>query len=375
MAAAGVFVLKHDRTLVAMQSTEFARESDFQALVGDFPELLAGEQMNAQSPRRFLLVAREQSVPSEAESEGRWFLDHLFVDQDAVPTLVEVKRQSDVRLRREVIGQLMEYAANAVAFWPPETLRESFEARCRLQELDAEGELTRHLVTGANIDGFWKIAGENLRAGRVRLVLVADLIPPELRRIVEFMNGQMQPAEVLAVELRQFQGEGLKALAPLVIGQTIETASQKRSSRSAFAWSVESILEALSAQPAAQEAARAIMSWIEAKGIAPQVTQGGAMGPAIKHAGARLYPFLITRHGELTFFFDYVSDRPIYAVRERREAWAKDLSAAGLPIAPREVDGRQLVPLATFTPAMTVAFLEAMDKFLARLPSETNSGN
>ena len=142
MVAAGVFVLKDDRTLVAMQSAEFARESDFQALLGDFPELLAGEQMNAQSPRRFLHLEREKPVPvSEAAGSSAGFLDHLFIDQDAVPTLVEVKRQSDARLKREVIGQIMEYAANAIAFWPPQSLRSGFEVRCGLQELDPAAEL------------------------------------------------------------------------------------------------------------------------------------------------------------------------------------------------------------------------------------------
>lgn len=37
-------------------------------------------------------------------------MDHLFVDQDAIPTLVEVKRSSDTRIRREVVGQLLEYS-------------------------------------------------------------------------------------------------------------------------------------------------------------------------------------------------------------------------------------------------------------------------
>ncbi|MGD1038383.1 MAG: FGGY family carbohydrate kinase [Roseiarcus sp.] len=42
------------------------------------------------------------------------------------------------------------------------------------------------------------------------MLFVADRIPPELRKVVEFMNVQMRPAEVLAVELRQYQGGGLR---------------------------------------------------------------------------------------------------------------------------------------------------------------------
>lgn len=33
------------------------------------------------------------------------------------------------------------------------------------------------------------------------------MIPPELRRVVEFLNEQMDPAEVLAIEVKQFIGE------------------------------------------------------------------------------------------------------------------------------------------------------------------------
>jgi hypothetical protein len=59
------------------------------------------------------------------------------------------------------------------------------------------------------------------------MVFVADRIPPELQRIVEFLNEQMDPAEVLAIELRQFLGGGVKTLAPRVLGQTAAAERQK----------------------------------------------------------------------------------------------------------------------------------------------------
>jgi hypothetical protein len=39
-----------------------------------------------------------------------------------VPTLVEVKRSDDTRIRREVVGQMLDYAANGVVYWPGEVL-------------------------------------------------------------------------------------------------------------------------------------------------------------------------------------------------------------------------------------------------------------
>jgi hypothetical protein len=108
-----VFVLTDPHNLVAMQAAHFSTEADFQELLARFPELLSGDLVNADLPRRWLLIKREKSIPAEDGGAGRWTIDHLFVDQDGVPTLVEVKRQTDTRLRREVVGQMLDYAEAA----------------------------------------------------------------------------------------------------------------------------------------------------------------------------------------------------------------------------------------------------------------------
>jgi hypothetical protein len=128
---------------------------------------------------------------------GRWSVDHVFLDQDGVPTLVEVKRSSDTRLRREVVGQLIDYAANAVVYWPVEKLRATFEARLEREGRDADAEFAAVLGPDADNEVYWEQAGANLKAGRIRMVFVADRIPRELRRVVEFLNEQMA-AEVIA---------------------------------------------------------------------------------------------------------------------------------------------------------------------------------
>jgi len=42
-------------------------------------------------------------------------LDHLLLDQDGIPTFVECKRASDTRIRREVVAQMLDYAATALS--------------------------------------------------------------------------------------------------------------------------------------------------------------------------------------------------------------------------------------------------------------------
>jgi hypothetical protein len=84
-----------------------------QTWLAQYPALLVGNQIDAKEPKRFLLIEQECGVPAREAGADRWSIDHLFIDQDAIPTIVEVKRSSDTRIRREVVGQMLDYAANA----------------------------------------------------------------------------------------------------------------------------------------------------------------------------------------------------------------------------------------------------------------------
>jgi hypothetical protein len=98
----------------------------------------------------------------------------------------------------------------------------------------ADSRLAEHLgITGEpdavaeQIDRFWNKVEANLREGDVRLLFVADELPPPLRRLIEFLNEQFTKIEVLGVELRQYVGQGIKALVPRVIGQSEAAREQK----------------------------------------------------------------------------------------------------------------------------------------------------
>ena len=224
-------------------------------MLAKYPNLLAGDQINNEAPRRWLLVSREASLPSEEGGAGRWAVDHLFLDQDAIPTLVEVKRSTDTRIRREVVGQMLDYAANAVVYWPMEQIRAQFEATCQSQELEAEQVITDFLTPEANPEEFWQQMKTNLQAGKVRLVFVADKIPSELQRIVEFLNVQMDPAEVLALEVKQYKGQGLKTLVPKIIGLTAAVQQKKTSgSGEARQWDEPSFFQELESRRGVERA-------------------------------------------------------------------------------------------------------------------------
>ena len=223
----GVFVLNGE-DLVAMHEQPYDSEGLLQTLLERYPELIAGSDEATGSPRRWLLVKREAGVPGSDSGGSRWSLDHLFIDQEAVPILVEVKRSDDTRIRREVVGQMLDYAANGVVYWPAERLRADFEARSAREGKDPQEVFCASLGDELDPERFWDDVEQNLRSGRIRLLFVSDSIPPELRRVIEFLNERMSPTEVLGIEIKQYVGDGaLKTLVPRVVGQTEQARLQK----------------------------------------------------------------------------------------------------------------------------------------------------
>src|SRR5439155_16309436 len=112
--------------LVELRPTSYASEAVLQELIARYPNLLAGDDSDDAAARRWLLLGRESGLPDQQDGAARWAVDHLLLDQDAIPTIVEVKLAQDTRIRREVVGQMLDYAANAVVYWPIARLRERF---------------------------------------------------------------------------------------------------------------------------------------------------------------------------------------------------------------------------------------------------------
>jgi hypothetical protein len=230
VATGVIFLEQPGGGLVKMTEQPYEAESRLQNLLAQYPDLLAGDQIDDRSPRKWLLIAQEVGIPDADASSDRWSLDHLFLDQDAIPTFVEVKRSTDTRIRREVVGQLLEYAANA-RYWRIDRMREIFSAACEKRGTDPIEEIQIALGAGIDPEAFWDAAKRNLDEGRIRLIFVADEIPSPLRAVIEFLNRQMNPAQVLGVEVRQFAGgsetQPISTFVPRVWGQT-ETIKQRK---------------------------------------------------------------------------------------------------------------------------------------------------
>ena len=101
MSNGSVFVVDDKGNLVQMRPAEPQSEDQMQKLVASHPELIAD------GDGQLLLIKREKPVADSFDNSGRWALDHLFVTRGAIPVIVELKRASNSKLRREVVGQMM----------------------------------------------------------------------------------------------------------------------------------------------------------------------------------------------------------------------------------------------------------------------------
>jgi len=195
-------------------------------------------------------------------------------------------------------------------------------------------------------------------------VFVADVIPHELRRVVEFLNEQMDPAEVLAIEIAQFLGTGVRTLVPRILGQT-EAAQQRKG---VVAEGRELIAEAefyesfdAVPDPKVRAAALAVGELLASLGLRSDYVRGKQMLshiPILDVAGSRYYPLSIRKDG-IFFQGPYIVGRPPFT----NEAAVAELEArlrevAGVKFKASGITGKPEIPWASVVePAGMAAFM------------------
>lgn len=373
-------VVDGNRVVATLPHQSFAKEAHLQELIAQAPALLAGEQMYPGSDLRFMLVKREIGIQSADGRATRWSLDHLFVDQNGRPTLVEVKRSSDERIRREVVGQLLEYAANCLKSWPAGKLREFFEQGRDSQDrinklLGAELEVGEDDETGQQasrerrIDQFWNRVDAKLRKGDIRLVFLADVLPVNLIRTIEFLNARFATIEVIGVEIRQYSHGQVQFVVPRVVGVSTEVLEkQRRADPDRGNWDEDSFLDVIHADhgQAARDAVASLMEWCRANGaeVGFTTSKKGSFVPEIPLNGKMVWPVAVSVDGRVKLQLGHLAQRgggmePL-AAREELLRRLNDLLTEKIGL--DRAGAQPSFALAELTSAETLkGFLETMD--------------
>jgi hypothetical protein len=215
-AMSGILIRQGDGTWLEPADAGYALESELQEILAAHPELIPGVSAAAKTCREF------QSDVGPA--------DIVVVDSTGELTLVECKLASNPQIRREVVGQMFDYASR---LWKMDV--EDFAAKWRartptpLLHDDADGGLTLR-----------DSLAQNLAEGRFRIVLAVDVINPALKRMIEYLNAMAGPAtSVIAVEYSRLRQGSVEILMPHVYGQELAEAKSATDRRDLTAWDEE----------------------------------------------------------------------------------------------------------------------------------------
>ncbi|GAB3523487.1 PDDEXK family nuclease [Arthrobacter monumenti] len=194
--------------------SRFELEAHLQEILADHPQLIPGVGPAARTCKEF------------RSDVGR--TDLVAVESDGSITLVECKLASNPQIRREIIGQMFDYASR---FWKMNAVefQTQWEAR------------TGHPLVGAADQDihFEEDLAKNLTAGRFSIVLAVDEISAGLKRMVEYLNFMAGPeTSIIAVQYTRMSTGDIDILMHETYGEEIAEAKAEVAKRQQRTWTL-----------------------------------------------------------------------------------------------------------------------------------------
>ncbi len=212
-------LLDNDTTTVVRRvpEGEARREATLRDLIAEHPDILPVHDLDP-SYGRLITVTRELSIP------GVGFVDVLLMDEHGRLVVVECKLWRNPQARREVVGQILDYARELSRFGYEDLQRQvSIATRRQGNVLHALAQEAGGTLAEAE---FVDRVTRDLAAGRFLLLIVGDGIAEGTRRIGEYLRGQPGLAFSFGlIEMAEYRhvdanGAERRIMQPRVLAQT-----------------------------------------------------------------------------------------------------------------------------------------------------------
>ena len=186
------------------EPASFVNEVEFQNLVEETFDQILATQSDAPA-----VIAREVAMPDQGK------LDLLGIDSDGVITVCECKLATNAGARREVMGQVLEYASQLAGM----SFRE-FRRRVenRLIGKDLLGAMERAAPEEWDRDWWTDEVIDRLDSGNFRVVIAVDAITPTLKQTVLYLNAHTD-LPVFAVALQRAKKGAVEVLVPTLFAE------------------------------------------------------------------------------------------------------------------------------------------------------------
>ena len=199
-------------------------EKALQNIIQQTPDLLLREK-DMSEDNHLHLVESELPMQGAYLGDTTLRLDHFMVDNNAIPVLVEVKKVSNPQSRREVVGQMLDYAARLSNFDSME-LKDLYGKNNHGEDSPVEDSYE-----------FWKKVSANIRSGHFRLVFAADEIPTTLRCLIELLDRSMPEIDVYGVEITIHSIEGKEYLLTNIVQNSAKSLAGTINESTSIKWS------------------------------------------------------------------------------------------------------------------------------------------
>lgn len=367
-----IFMLKKDDEIRQLDPKIYEDELKLQTLLATYPELLFSDYPDLKE-LDLLLIKNEAPTYETEEALTPTRLDILLVGSDGIPIFTEVKLSSNREIRRTIVGQGLEYAANAATNWKLEDIQEMFQLTCTKQKRDPTEVLAEFLGPDKNLDDFWDMVYTNLRAGKIRIVFASDSIPQSLKNIVQFLRNQMKPAVILAVDIPQFITEDHQVFVPKVYGQSIQQPNgrgvvQKRK------WNEPDFMAELQNATSDDEVviAKKILAWAQERKLRiwwGEGTQMGSFYPLLDYNQRQYQVIAVMTKGKGDFEFGRLKNYPPFIIDEQRLKLLEMINAIpGMNIPPEKIAGYPSFPLIILKdPQAFDQFTKILDYFVTQI--------
>jgi hypothetical protein len=207
-------------------SKPYDLEVVLQKNINNLPQLIPLEEA-MDEPVELLPIGMEVSA-------GSGSIDLLLLGSDAVVTIVETKLAKNPESRREVVGQVLEYAAYA-ADWSLEDVRRIANGYLAGRFDEVLGEfLGSELEDTSGTDEYLGRLAQNLKDGHLRLIVASDRLLETARKTITFVNRNSN-FEIYLLQITCYEDEeGTRIYVPSLHGYAQK--SKPSPPRSPWTW-------------------------------------------------------------------------------------------------------------------------------------------
>jgi len=206
-----ILVIEGDKATLIDRS-KFTEEGKLQDYLENHSSLIPLSDISERAPE-LICIGREVIA-------GPGAIDLLCIDKDGVLTIIETKLQRNREARREVIGQIIEYASYLSKWTVDNVFRlasDYFTKIKNAQHDTLDGVMERIVGEEFSQDEFRAQIERNLGEGKIRLIIAIDELIEPLRSTVTFLN-EYSSFEILLLQVSSFQEATKTVLIPSLFG-------------------------------------------------------------------------------------------------------------------------------------------------------------